>query len=59
MARIQAELGAGFAAIGDDVGLGYSVRRLVAQCRFALAVYGDLQAQKQAIKATEAANEGA
>jgi hypothetical protein len=44
MARIQAELGATYAAIGDDTGLEYATRRLVAYTRAVIATLGDLKA---------------
>ena len=47
MARIQAELGATYAAIGDDVGLEYATRRLVAYTRAVIGTLGDLKALKQ------------
>lgn len=46
MARIQAELGGTYAAIGDDAGLEYAVRRLVAYTRAALGTLNDLRADK-------------
>jgi hypothetical protein len=47
MARIQAELGATYAAIGDDVGLEYAMRRMVAYTRAALRTLTDLKTDKQ------------
>jgi hypothetical protein len=47
MARINAELGETHACIRDDVGLEYSVRRLVAYVRAALQSLTDLKAEKQ------------
>ena len=45
-AQIQADLGFTYAAIGDDAGLEYAVRRLVAYTRAAVAVLSDLKAMK-------------
>jgi hypothetical protein len=50
MARIQAELGVTYAALGDDAGLAYAIRRLVAHTKAALATAAHLA------KAREAAN---
>jgi hypothetical protein len=47
MARIQAELGAKFAEIGDDVGTAYAVRQLVAYTRAAVGTVGDLRKLKE------------
>jgi hypothetical protein len=47
LARIQAELGEGFAAIRDDVGLAYAVRRLTAYTRAAVDLAADLAEAKQ------------
>jgi hypothetical protein len=46
MAQVQAELGATYAAIGDDAGLEYSVRRLVAYTKAAVGTLNDLKAEK-------------
>jgi hypothetical protein len=43
MAAIQAQLGAQYAHIGDDAGLQYAVRKLVAYTRLAIGVVGDLK----------------
>lgn len=45
-AQIQADLGSTYAAIGDDAGLEYALRRLVAYTRAAVAVLSDLKAMK-------------
>lgn len=47
MARIQAELGVTYASIGDDAGLEYAVRRLVAYTRAALGTLNDLRVTKE------------
>jgi hypothetical protein len=47
MARIQAELGVTYASIGDDAGLEYAVRRLVAYTRAALGTLNDLRTTKE------------
>jgi hypothetical protein len=47
MARIQAELGATYASIGDDAGLEYARRRLVAYTRAALGSLNDLRTTKE------------
>ncbi|WP_262299708.1 hypothetical protein [Microvirga sesbaniae] len=47
MARIQAELGVTYASIGDDAGLEYTVRRLVAYTRAALTTLNDLRTTKE------------
>lgn len=47
MARIQAELGVTYASIGDDAGLEYAVRRLVAYTRVALGTLNDLRTTKE------------
>jgi hypothetical protein len=49
MARIQAELGATYASIGDDAGLEYAVRRLVAYTRAALGTLNDLRTNKEQV----------
>jgi hypothetical protein len=46
MARIQAELATTYASIGDDVGLEYAIRRLVAYTRAAVSTLPDLRAEK-------------
>ncbi len=46
MARIQAELGATYAEIGDDAGLEYAIRRMVAYTRAALGTLKDLKTEK-------------
>jgi len=43
LAAIQAQLGAQYADIGDDAGLEYAVRKLVAYTRLAIGVVGDLK----------------
>lgn len=47
-AEIQAQLGTTYAAIGDDAGLEYALRRLVAYTRAAFTVLADLKAMKGA-----------
>jgi hypothetical protein len=47
MARIQADLGATYASISDDAGLEYTLRRLVAYTRAALATLNDLRTTKE------------
>lgn len=47
MARIQADLGVTYASIGDDAGLEYALRRLVAYTRAALATLNDLRTTKE------------
>ncbi len=47
MARIQAELGVTYASIGDDAGLEYALRRLVAYTRAALGTLNDLRTTKE------------
>jgi hypothetical protein len=47
MARTQADLGATYASIGDDAGLEYAVRRLVAYTRAALGTLNDLRTTKE------------
>jgi hypothetical protein len=42
-AHIHADLGMRYAAIGDDVGLGYALRRLRACMRAALTTFKDLR----------------
>lgn len=46
LAQIQAGLGATYAAIGDDTGLEYALRRLVGYTRAALGTMGDLRAEQ-------------
>jgi len=46
MALIQAQQGVTYAATGDDVGLGYSLRKLVAYTRAAVETMRDLAEQK-------------
>ena len=46
MARIQAEIGEAYAALRDDAGLDYSLRRLAAYVKSAREIYGDLKAMK-------------
>ena len=43
MARMQAEFGVTYAAIGDDVGLDYTLRQLVARIRAVLPVLKELR----------------
>ncbi|GEO18748.1 hypothetical protein [Microvirga aerophila] len=47
MAQIQAQLGTTYAALGDDAGLEYAMRRLVAYMRAAVDTFKDLKAQKE------------
>jgi len=47
MAQIQAELGTTYAAIGDDTGLEYALRRLKAYMRAAIGSFVDLRAMKE------------
>jgi hypothetical protein len=44
LAQIQADLGATYAAIGDDTGLEYATRRLVAYTLAVISTLGDLKA---------------
>ncbi|EIM26834.1 hypothetical protein [Microvirga lotononidis] len=46
-AQIQADLGSTYAAIGDDAGLEYAVRRLVAYLRSVIAALSDLKTMKE------------
>jgi len=46
LARIQAELAETFAAIGDDTGLEYAVRRLLAYTRQVVGTLADLKEAK-------------
>lgn len=46
LARIQAELATVYANVGDDIGLEYAVRRLVAYTRAAVGTLPDLWALK-------------
>ena len=46
MVRIQADLGATYADIRDDIGLNYAVRKLAAYMQAALATIADLEATK-------------
>jgi hypothetical protein len=48
MAQIHAQLGAMYAAIGDDKGLEYSILRLVACTRAAFVTLVDLKEKKAA-----------
>ncbi|GEO13799.1 hypothetical protein [Microvirga aerophila] len=48
LAQIQADLGTTYAAIGDDAGLEYTVRRLAAYTRTAVTVLKDLKGMKEA-----------
>ncbi len=43
MAAITADLGVRYAAIGDDPGLAYSVRKLTAYTKAAISALADLQ----------------
>jgi hypothetical protein len=43
MAQLQAGLGTTYATIGDDVGLAYAVRSLVAYTKAALTTLNDLR----------------
>jgi hypothetical protein len=47
MVRIQAGLGETYAGIGDDAGLEYAMRRLVAYTRAALGTLADLKTEKR------------
>jgi hypothetical protein len=47
LAQLQADLAATYAAIGDDVGLEYALRRLVAYTRAAATVFKDLKGMKE------------
>jgi hypothetical protein len=47
LAALQAELGATYAAIADDAGLEYAVRRLVAYTRAAIGTLADLKGHKE------------
>jgi hypothetical protein len=47
MTRVQAELGEAYCSIGDDIGLEYSIRRLVAYTKAALATLADLREMKR------------
>lgn len=46
-ARIQADLGMTYAALGDDAGLEYALRRFLAYTRAAAATFKDLKAIKE------------
>lgn len=46
LAALQADLGATYAAVGDDVGLEYAIRRLVAYTRTAIGTLADLKEDK-------------
>jgi uncharacterized protein (DUF1800 family) len=46
LAQVQANLGTTYAAVGDDTGLEYALRRLVAYTRTAVAVLSDLKAMR-------------
>jgi hypothetical protein len=46
LAQLQAELAATYAAIGDDVGLEYALKCLVAYLRAATTVFKDLKNMK-------------
>jgi hypothetical protein len=46
LAALQADLGATYAAIGDDVGLEYAIRRLAAYLRAAIGTLADLKEDK-------------
>jgi hypothetical protein len=43
------------AEIGDDAGVGYSVRRALAYMRFVIGAYNDLCATRKAIENSEGA----
>jgi hypothetical protein len=47
MVRVQAELGEQYCGIGDDIGLEYSIRRLVAYTKAAPATLADLREMKR------------
>jgi hypothetical protein len=47
LAQIQAELAVTYARAGDDVGLEYALKRLVAYLRAAVTVFKDLKAMKE------------
>ena len=42
LAQIQAKLGATYAAIGDDIGLNYTTRKLAAYVQVAVATLRDI-----------------
>ena len=46
LAALQADLGATYASIGDDAGLEYAVRRLVAYTRAAIGTLADLKEER-------------
>jgi hypothetical protein len=46
LAQVQADLAATYAAIGDDVGLEYALKRLAAYLRAATASFQDMQNMK-------------
>jgi hypothetical protein len=46
--RVQAQLGDLYVAAGDDAGLVYAMRQLVAYVRLAMSTLGDLQEMKAA-----------
>lgn len=45
-ARVQCEIGERYAAIGDDVGLEYAVRRLMGYVRVSAQTLAEIKAQK-------------
>src|SRR3954471_20643037 len=47
LARIEADLGVTYAELGDDVGLGYAVRKLVAYTRAVVVTMRDLETEKK------------
>jgi hypothetical protein len=47
MVRVQAELGETYCGIGDDVGLEYSIRRLVAYTKAVLPTLADLKEMRK------------
>ena len=49
--RVHAENGERFAEIGDDVGLGYSLRGIIAHFRAARASFIDLREEERARRA--------
>ncbi len=46
MACFEADMGVRYASAGDDFGLTYAIRRLVAHIKAAIAIHADLQASK-------------
>jgi hypothetical protein len=48
LAALQAQMAMAYAELGDDVGLQYALRRLVAYTRSALAMLSDLNKHRGA-----------